>query len=659
MNAKARPRSRARRWLRRLALTGVVCVALVPLGYLTRAYTLHPLLERILPWAVARVAPLELRLGGIEGDWWTNLTLRDVVLVERGDARTVERLALERITLRGALARLFRGDLAALREVELAGLQGTLDVRSSPGGKFEAPWVSLLEVPGISLAGGQLALRTDAGVIALSELACSGGAAEPRTLTSAIAYDGVAGLTGRAKLVLTPRDGGRQIEAKGSLTIPSWIELAITGALDGRSGTLHGARLDLSGTGALDRALDGSGGVAALDERLRWFEGQGQAEITLQGLLAALELTGRITVNDGRVRAEGVPNLDAVELELALSPTRVDLVQARCTIGAAPVNASGALDFGGAAPTLQLRVFGENVLLARSSEARVRANIELAAAGALSAPDISGEIALVGSRVRLDVDLLGALQGALPRRGAGQKRARGEGLELPAIGPSGARVDIALVTREPVRVLGNIARGELRADLKITGDAAVPVLTGQVFVDPLEIALPAATLKFESGAVRFSANRPNVAQLELVGETRLAGYDVQADLKGTYEEPELQLSSTPPLSADQLVLLLVSGRPPAESGQLTAAGESLAVFVAKDLVRSWFDDGGFDDRQSFLNRIEVVTGRDVSKSGVLTLEATYLVRERAKGREGGAYAVLERDAYEDYNLGLRFVVRLR
>ena len=210
-----------------------------------------------------------------------------------------------------------------------------------------------------------------------------------------------------------------------------------------------------------------------------------------------------------------------------------------------------------------------------------------------------------------------------------------------------------------MRVLGNIARGELRADLRLTGDAAVPVLLGQVFVDPLEIALPAATVKFESGAVRFSADRPNVAQLELVGEARIAGYDVQAELEGTYDQPEVQFSSTPPLSADQLVLLLVSGRPPAESGQLTAAGESLAVFVAKDLVRSWFDDGGFDERKSFLNRIEVVTGRDVSKSGVLTLEATYLVRERILGREGGVYGVLERDTYEDYNLGLRFVVRLR
>ena len=657
MKANARPRSRARRWLRRLALAGVLCLALVPLAYVTRPYTLHPLLSKVLPWAVARFSPLELQLGGIEGDWWSDLTLRDVVLVERGETRTVERLALQRVTLRGQLARLVRGDLAGVREVELEGLLGSLDVRSTPaGGEFEAPWVSLLDVPELSLVGGQLALRTDAGVITLSRLACSGAAAEPRTLSSTVAFDG---LHGRAELVLTPRDAGRQIDAAGSLTIPSWIELAITGALDGRSGTLHGARLDLRGEGALDRALDGSGGVAALDERLRWFEGEGRAQIRLEGLIAALEVSGRVTVNGGRLRVDGAPSLDAVELDLELSPTRIEIVQARCTLGAAPVNASGVLEFGGGAPRLELRVFGENVLLARSSEARIRANIEIAAEGPLAAPDISGEIALVGSRVRLDVDLLGALQGALPRRGAGRQRARVEGLELPAIGPSGAQVDIALVTREPVRVLGNIARGELRADLKLTGDAAVPVLTGQVFVDPLEVALPAATVKFESGAVRFSADRPNVAQLELVGETRLAGYDVQADLKGTYEEPELQLSSTPPLSADQLVLLLVSGRPPAESGQLTSAGESLAVFVAKDLVRSWFDDGGFDDRQSFLNRIEVVTGRDVSKSGVLTLEATYLVRERVAGREGGAYAVLERDAYEDYNLGLRFVVRLR
>ena len=159
--------------------------------------------------------------------------------------------------------------------------------------------------------------------------------------------------------------------------------------------------------------------------------------------------------------------------------------------------------------------------------------------------------------------------------------------------------------------------------------------------------------------MRFTPDQPNVPQLELIGETRIAGHDVTVELLGTYDTPEVRLASNPPLSADQLVLLVVSGRPPAEAGQVTAAGEALAVYVAKDLVRGWFDRGGFDDRQSFLSRIEVVTGRDVSKSGVLTLEASLLVRDRAFGREGGVYTVLERDAYEDYNLGLRFVVRLR
>jgi autotransporter translocation and assembly factor TamB len=281
--------------------------------------------------------------------------------------------------------------------------------------------------------------------------------------------------------------------------------------------------------------------------------------------------------------------------------------------------------------------------------------------GPLTAPTWKGEIALTGSRVRLDVDLLSALQGALPRRREDGARSlnRGASLPIPALGPPGGRLQLALTTAEPVRVEGNVARGALRADLVLEGDTAAPVLRGQVFVDPLELALPAATVRYEAGAVRFTPERPNVPQLELMGETRVAGHDVQVELAGTYDAPEVRLSSSPPLSADQLLLLVISGRPPTEAGQLASAGESLAVYVAKDLVRSWFDDGGFDERQSFLSRIEVVTGRDVSKSGVLTLEATYLVREKLTGRDAAMYAVLERDAFEDYNLGLRFVVRLR
>ena len=75
----------------------------------------------------------------------------------------------------------------------------------------------------------------------------------------------------------------------------------------------------------------------------------------------------------------------------------------------------------------------------------------------------------------------------------------------------------------------------------------------------------------------------------------------------------------------------------------------------------WFTSGGFEeeDRESYLDRLGVVTGRDISGAGVLTIEGTYRLREGFARESDALYVVLERDSYEDYGLGLRLVLRLR
>ena len=87
----------------------------------------------------------------------------------------------------------------------------------------------------------------------------------------------------------------------------------------------------------------------------------------------------------------------------------------------------------------------------------------------------------------------------------------------------------------------------------------------------------------------------------------------------------------------------------------------MALYVARDLVQGWFDSGGFkdEDQESFIDRLEVVSGRDVSRSGVLTVQATYRLREGLARERDAVYLVMERDSFEDYNVGLRLVLRLK
>jgi len=66
--AGAAPRSRIRRWGRRLAK---LCVGALLLGlglYLTRAYTLHPMLTRVIAWGGPRFSAYDVSVGEIAGD---------------------------------------------------------------------------------------------------------------------------------------------------------------------------------------------------------------------------------------------------------------------------------------------------------------------------------------------------------------------------------------------------------------------------------------------------------------------------------------------------------------------------------------------------------------------------------------------------------------
>jgi translocation and assembly module TamB len=65
------------------------------------------------------------------------------------------------------------------------------------------------------------------------------------------------------------------------------------------------------------------------------------------------------------------------------------------------------------------------------------------------------------------------------------------------------------------------------------------------------------------------------------------------------------------------------------------------------------------DQDSALSRFEVVTGRDVTQSGAETISVSVRLHARDIERKRGYYLVGERDVYDYYNYGVRFVFRFR
>lgn len=395
--------------------------------------------------------------------------------------------------------------------------------------------------------------------------------------------------------------------------------------------------------------------LSALVPELRDAAGRVDGELRFDGTVGAPVVTGDLSIEDGVARYRGAPTIESLQLDLHLEEGQVRIERGSLELGASPVTFEGNVLLGQGDPRIDAVIRGEEVLLTRTENARIRADLDLEIHGRPSALTVGGDIELTGGRIRSPIEFRSLLEGS-----SGPRRID-QGLRLPAFGPPNVRLDARITTREPLALRGRIARGDIRVNMQLVGTAASPTPVGNVFLDPLELAVPAGTITFPSGVVHFDRAQPDAPRFDVVGSTRLAGYDVTVALTGDYDQPEVQLSSAPSLAPEDLLLLVLSGQPPSLGGGIEAAGQSVALYVAKDLLRGWFTSGGFEeeDRESYLDRLEVVTGRDISGAGVLTIEGTYRLREGFARESDALYVVLERDSYEDYGLGLRLVLRLR
>jgi translocation and assembly module TamB len=221
--------------------------------------------------------------------------------------------------------------------------------------------------------------------------------------------------------------------------------------------------------------------------------------------------------------------------------------------------------------------------------------------------------------------------------------------------------DVRLISKNPFTIRNNLVRGAVRPELKLTGTGRIPVLAGKIYVDPTRMNLPAGSLVFESGVVRFDPNRPDRPTLDLLGTSKMLGYDVTMLVEGPYYEPVVTLSSVPPLTNEELILLLVAGQPPNSEDDQGAQRQSMnvAVFLGKDLIARWFGSDSAEAEESIVDRFEVHIGRAVTRSGEETIDAQFRIADDVLRDGDKLYLTGEKDIFDFYNAGLKIVFRFK
>jgi hypothetical protein len=426
----------------------------------------------------------------------------------------------------------------------------------------------------------------------------------------------------------------------------------------------------------LDRAhLDARASVARVDlaavsstlgphlpqlDRLR--AGTLSGELRAKGPLRAPVPSGQLQLTEATIRlGSGLPTADRLQVALALEDQSFRIENVTGELGGAPFTLSGDATLAGMESELNFQLRGDDLLLFRSREAKVRANADLSLRGPLSSLTVAGKLDLSDGRYSPASEFLD-LRGSPRARGA-----RGFQLfHLREAPLSNLQFDIELTSVSPFVIRNTVVYGSVRPTLHLGGTGMLPVLTGEVYLDRTLMKLPASSLELTGGTILFLPDDPFLPVVEINGRSRILGYDITATISGKYDSPEITLSSTPPLSQESLLLLVLTGRLPDDPDQTDplATANTVALYLAKDTLARWFTDEGPMDEDSVFNRFEFDAGRDVSKNGVETLDIAYrltskedLPPERREKRH--LYLAGQRDRFEDYNYGLRLVFRLK
>lgn len=366
--------------------------------------------------------------------------------------------------------------------------------------------------------------------------------------------------------------------------------------------TLSGSRaatgeLDVAAAGSLDLRL-----LAGLVPDLRRPHGLLELEAHVSGTVPEPVLVGAGRLDGAGFQLKATSVLfSELRGDLAFSQNRVLFERLVATVNGGRAELKGEVELASFAP-VRLRVEAklDEVPVAVPAWLPATLSGRVEAAGTPDATTVTGRLHVVRSRYTANVDLEKSLL-EFRRRVPVPPRAYDKAGEW-------LRFDLQVVVDGDARVENDLVSGDVRGELVLTGSLAAPGLLGSLSMAEgsrarfrgNEFALTHAVLEFTE------RNKIEVA-LDVHGESRVRDYQIFMHAFGQLADPQLSLTSTPPLSQPDIITLLSLGFTRRDA----AAGGGVQGVATAAAAQALFSASGLDEQvKRFLPRGNVM--RDFS-----------------------------------------------
>ncbi|HWE24192.1 MAG TPA: translocation/assembly module TamB domain-containing protein, partial [Myxococcales bacterium] len=390
-------------------------------------------------------------------------------------------------------------------------------------------------VPEVDLQGGSLSadLSLSGSLLRLSESQGRGDLNAVQLLRNGTTFEN----DGPAQLVFGP--AGMEVR-KLALRAP-YTSVTVSGS------RLRGGKLDLRLQASIDGRI-----LQNLFADLEHAAGRYLVQASVGGTLQTPTMLGNLRIEDGEARLRGVP-LTARDLNGSVSFTQDALVidELRGKLNSGEAKLSGSVEMQALRPKkidVAAHLSDVNVRFQDDMPATFDGDVTLT--GPPLEPVLAGSVVVSKVRYAEDLDLERSLLDFSRRPPA--PRVLGKSALL-------VHFDLDVHLSRGVRIENNLARADLKGDLKVTGTTRSIGLLGSVNTVHGTAQFRGNEFQIEQGVLTFTDRTRVRPSFDFQATSQVKEYKVRLHAFGTPAEPHVTLTSEPALTEADLGFLLTFG----------------------------------------------------------------------------------------------------
>src|SRR5438874_12941934 len=358
-------------------------------------------------------------------------------------------------------------------------------------------------------------------------------------------------------------------------------------------------------------------------------DGSAALDVAVGGTIAhpVFSGSGDININVARFTNQTLPALTNYEGQLVFRDNTLTLEKFGGDLAGGPFKLGGRVVFTKLTEAnLDLTLRAESILVARNDSLTARADANLKATGPVTSATVKGNVALTNSHFLKDIDLIPI---GLPGRPAPQPIEDRPDYSITEPPMRDWKFDVAIKTKDPFSIRGNLAKGGAIADLHLGGSGLHLELKGTVKFQNVEATLPFSRLQVSNGFLYFDPSDSMNPRIDLQGTSVIRDYTVRVYVYGTLLAPEAIFTSEPPLAQEEIISLIATG---ATRSELSGRGNVLAgragMLLVQQLYRKVFKKGEPTQSNTVFNRLDLDVGAVDPRTGRQQVSARFKISDQ-------------------------------